>query len=223
MDVSATGLSTAGTTPDAAASKLNQDLDTFLTLLTTQLKNQDPLQPTDSQAFVRQLTEFSQVEQSINTNKTLDKMLTLQTTNQGVTALSYIGNTVDAVGDTAPLQNGKATFGYSLADNARAATIVIADANGNFVTSAPAETTVGKHTFEWDGLNKSGSPMPPGNYTISVIAKNANDEDVKVDTSISAQVTGVQTGADGAAMLALDGVNIPLTDVLSVKQTPGST
>ena len=89
----------AGGTSSAAAdsNRLSGDFDQFLTLLTTQLQHQDPLEPLDSNEFVNQLVSFSQVEQAIKSNKQLESLLAMQTTGQAMGALSYIGHTVEAL------------------------------------------------------------------------------------------------------------------------------
>ena len=218
MDVSATGISTTGTTSDVAGKKLAENYDTFLTLLTTQLKNQDPLQPTDSNEFVRQLVQFSQVEQSITTNKSLEQLLALQTTGESVAALNYIGKTVEAFGNSATLDGGKATFTYAFPEAADSAKIGIYDSNGKLVVATNGETSLGKHTFVWDGLDSNGNAVAQGNYTMAVSAKNKDGASLEAVTGVIAKVTGVETGKDGT-LLALGGVNAPLGDVISVKET----
>ena len=218
MDVSATGVSTTGTTSDVAASKLAENFDTFLTLLTTQLKNQDPLEPTDSSEFIRQLVQFSEVEQSITTNKSLEQLLDLQTTGQAAAALDYIGKTVEAYGNTATLEGGKATFTYAFEKAADTAKIGIYNSNGNLVVAVDGETGLGKHTFVWDGLDSSGNPVAQDNYTIAVVAKNQAGDTLEAVTGVIARVTGVESGKDGT-LLALGGVNTPVGDVISVKET----
>ena len=222
MDVSAAGLSASGTTADVAAKKLSENYDTFLTLLTTQLKNQDPLQPTDSNEFVRQLVQFSEVEQSITTNKSLDKLLALQTSGQAIGAMSYIGNTIEALGDTAPLQNGTATYTYAFDKQADSATVGIYNSDGQLVSTAVGETTLGKHTFVWDGLDINGNPVPEGSYKIAVAAKDADGNSLQAATGVVARVTGVDQTTDGT-LLSLSGVRIPITSVLSVTEAPGTT
>src|SRR6266404_7452386 len=109
---------------------LGSDFKTFLTLLTTQLKNQDPLSPLDTNQFTSQLVSFSQVEQAINENDKLANLVSLQTTNQTISALPLVGHTIQYSDNQGALVNGKATFGYNLPANAASASIVITDANG---------------------------------------------------------------------------------------------
>src|SRR5215468_8490317 len=104
----------AATAPSAAQQQLAGNFDTFLTLLTTQLKNQDPLSPMDSNQFTQQLVEFSQVEQQINSNDNL-KTLIAQGTSQGSTmATSYLGKKVTITNGQAALVKGAANWDYNL-------------------------------------------------------------------------------------------------------------
>ena len=217
MDVTAAGLAASSAASEVASAKLADNFDTFLTLLTTQLKNQDPLEPTKSDEFVAQLVQFSQVEQAIASNKSLEKLLDLQATNQAAAAIGYMGHTIEAVGNIAPLENGQARFGYALDEKSAGTVIVISDTAGKVVRTATGETEVGKHSFVWDGLDSNGDPVPEGSYKITVNAFDENQDKLEVATSIYGKVTGVASGEDGA-LLSLGGVNVPLADVLSVGQ-----
>jgi len=104
---------------------LGTDFKTFLTLLTTQLKNQDPLSPLDTNQFTSQLVSFSQVEQAINANSKLANLVSLQSTNQTISALPLVGHTIQYSDNQEALVNGKATFGYNLPATAATANIVI--------------------------------------------------------------------------------------------------
>lgn len=215
MDVSAAGLSTTGAKSEAASAKLADNFDTFLTLLTTQLKNQDPLEPTKSDEFVRQLVQFSQVEQAIASNKSLEQLLDMQATNQAAAAIGYIGKSVEAVGNIVPLEGGKAKFSYALDQKAAGNVIVISDLQGKVVHSAAGNTEIGKHTFTWDGLDQNGNALPEGSYKVTVNAYDENQDQIDVPISVYGTVTGVASGEDGA-LLSIGTVNIPLTEVLSV-------
>src|SRR3954470_17819141 len=98
MDVtSVTAASTSATSTSAAASAQKQlagNFDTFLTLLTTQLKNQDPLSPMDSNQFTQQLVQFSQVEQQINANKNLESLVSMSKAQGATSAVGYLGKTL---------------------------------------------------------------------------------------------------------------------------------
>lgn len=218
MDVAAIGTTTASATAEAASSKLAENFDTFLTLLVAQLQNQDPLEPTDTSDFVQQLVQFSEVEQLIDTNASLEKMLEFQTTSQAAAAINYLGSTIEATGNVVPLENGKAEFSYALPDQANATLIVISNSSGEVVHSEAGNTDIGKHNFVWDGLDANGNPLLDGNYTVSITARDADDELLEVPTSVFGRVTGVESTDDGA-LVSIGDVHIPLSDILSVKES----
>ena len=212
------GLATTAPTveTDAATTRLAENFDTFLKLLTTQLKYQDPLEPMKSNEFVSQLVQFSQVEQAIESNKSLEKLLALQTTSQTTAALNYIGSVIEATGAIAPLQNGKAEYRYTLDQDADATLLVISDADGVVVSSTAGKTLTGTHDFIWDGLDRSGKTMPPGNYRLTVTARDSEGALIEATTTVAGRVTGIRTDETGA-ILMLDDVEIPLSDVSAVR------
>src|SRR5690242_18729124 len=144
MDVtSATSASTPTNTTSAAANAqktLSGNFDTFLTLLTTQLKNQDPLSPMDSNQFTQQLVQFSQVEQQINSNKNLESLIALTKSQSTTSAVSYLGKTLTITDGTAALQNGSAQWAYSLPGDATSVKLLVTDAKGHAVYLGTGET-----------------------------------------------------------------------------------
>src|SRR5271168_3379612 len=129
--VSSTPAAATGTssTPDAM-SQLSGNFDTFLTLLTTQLQNQDPLSPMDSTQFTQQLVEYSQVEQQINTNTNLTNLISLQQAGAGAASVGYLGKNVTVTNGNAALTNGSATWNFSLPANAATTTVTVTNASG---------------------------------------------------------------------------------------------
>ena len=206
-------------TGGAASSKLAENFDTFLKLLTTQLKNQDPLEPLKSSEFVAQLVQFSQVEQSINANKNLEKILAAQSANQAAASLSYIGKTVAAKGNTVPLKNGNAEFTYALAEKAESTLIIITNDKGDLVFSAQGNTDAAKHGFVWDGLDKNGNQAPDGAYKITVSARTADDDIIDTTINVVAQITAIDTTGDELFLVSGD-VKLQISDVVSVRETP---
>ena len=204
-----------------ASSRLTENFDTFLNLLTTQLKNQDPLEPMKSSEFVNQLVQFSQVEQAINANKNLEKILAAQAANQAAASLGYIGKTVEAKGNTVPLKDGNAEFTYALAEKAESTLIIITNDKGDLVFSAQGNTDAGKHGFVWDGLDKNGNQAPDGAYKITVAARTDDDDIIDITINVVAQITGIETTDDGLFLVSGD-VKLPFADVVSVRETPST-
>src|SRR4029453_17851676 len=121
-------------------SQLAANFDTFLVLLTAQLKNQDPLEPMDSNEFTHQLVQFSSVEQQINSNKNLESLIALTKARGAADAVSYLGKTLTLTDGMAALMGGEANWAYSLENDAANATLVIRNMHGDVVYAAPAET-----------------------------------------------------------------------------------
>ncbi len=217
MDVSpVTGIPTS--VAEAPRMNLAEDFDNFLTLLTVQLSNQDPLDPVDSNEFVAQLVSFTGVEQAVNANSNLKKLIALFTASQSAAAVSYLGTTVIAKGDTTMLADGKAAFQYSLTESTTQTNVLIADDTGKTVFVGSGSTSVGDHSFVWDGRDNNGVSQPDGAYKISITAKTADDASVPVSTTVSGRVSRVET-ADGKIVLTVNGARVPFEDIVSVTES----
>ncbi len=206
--------SSSSATSDPFAS-MSKNFNAFLTLLTTELKYQDPTQPLNPTQFTQQLTEMTGVDQQITTNQNLQQMLTLLQGTAGSSALNYIGQTVTADGQETALANGSATWTYNLGSNAASTTLTVTDQNGNVLYSTSGDTSQGSHTFTWNGLEASGTTAPDGLYTLNITATDSNGNPVTASTTISGKVTGVQTDS-GAPMLAINGQLVSASSVQSV-------
>ncbi len=208
----------AGTTASQqSANKLSDDMDTFLHLLTTQLKHQDPLSPMDSTEFTNQLVQYSSVEQQIQTNSYMEDLIAAQNTSLGATAVNYIGNTVQISSSTLPLQDGNALFAYNLPEDAKTAAIVIRDAAGNTVFTANAETSVGNHEFSWDGVDNDGNQLDDGAYYIDVTAIDLDsDASLGVLTTVFGKVTAAGSD-DNGVYLGIGDVVADINDVLTIR------
>ena len=223
MEVSALAAATATaqqTASEKADATLTESFDTFLTLLTTQLRYQDPLEPMDSAEFTNQLVQFSQVEQSISTNANLEKLLGFQGTNQAVAAIGYIGNTVEVLGNAVPLVDSSATVNYLLPENAESAKVLIFNSAGQQVQSIEGPTSTGKQTVTWDGKDSDGAQLPDGAYTVVVAARNADNDTIDATTSVTAKVTGTQNDGENVQLI-LGTVPVNLDKVISVAQQNG--
>src|SRR6185312_7829343 len=137
MDVTAatstTAAASAASAADDSKKQLSANFDTFLTLLTTQLKNQDPLSPMDSNHFTQQLVQFSQVEQQINANKNLESLIALTKSRSAADAVSYLGKTLTLTDGNAALMNGQAKWAYTLDTDAATTTLTVLGAKGHVV------------------------------------------------------------------------------------------
>ena len=166
--------SVASGTQDAAAAQLSGNFDTFLTLLTTQLQNQDPMNPMDSNQFTQELVQFSGVEQQINTNDNLKTLIGLQQGSAGTAASSYLGKTITVTNGQASLQDGEADWSYALGGAAAATTLTVTNSAGQTVYSTAGETAAGHHSFSWNGEDSNGNQLADGAYTLTVNATDAS-------------------------------------------------
>jgi flagellar basal-body rod modification protein FlgD len=218
---------TTGTSSPAASNttqalnKLSGDFNNFLTLLTTQLKNQDPLAPMDSTQFTQQLVAFTGVEQQINTNAKLDQLIGLNKTDQLTAAAGFIGNQIEATGSQAWLPNdgSGAGIGYTLPSDEGAAAMAIYDSTGTIIRSGSVPATKGHHTVQWDGTNDVGKAMPSGVYNVTITALGQDSKPVSgITQSIIGTVTNVTNDATDGTLLSIGGVTVPLSSVLSIKK-----
>ena len=200
---------------------LNQTFDQFLLLLTTQLKNQDPMSPMDSSQFTSQLVSFSQVEQQIKTNDNLTKLLAQSNTSQTTLGLSYIGLNVAVQGnqfDFNPATDASVKLNYNLPAKASINTINILDQDGNTVYSANGELGSGTHAFTWNGTDQNGQPVAAGAYTVQVNALDTAQASMNVATQVPGFVTGVETAGDGSINLMIGRQSTHLVPLSSVTQ-----
>ncbi len=207
-----------GSNSEQAKAKLDDDLNKFLTLLVTQLQNQDPLDPMDATEFTSQLVQFASVEQQIYQNTNLEKMLNLQETSQIASMVDFIGNKVEFLGQKLPLENQEAEFSYVVPIGAKKVSVNIANSSGINVFFADGETTQGKHTINWDGTDKNGQQLPDGYYTVLVSAKDASDKLMDVEHLVTGKVSGAGVD-DGVGKLFIgNGLTINQQDILSVRK-----
>jgi flagellar basal-body rod modification protein FlgD len=206
-----------------SATGLAENFETFLTLLTTQLKNQDPLEPLDSNEFTSQLVQFTSVEQSISTNQNLEKLVSLTAMSSANAAVSYLGKEVTAEGTTSRLADGQAKWAYSLPLSSSQTTLTVTDKLGQAVFTTQGQTTDGSHTFEWDGTNSSGFPVPDGTYNLLVKAKDSLGNEITSKTEVTGIVRSVAF-EDGIPVLDINGVNVRLGDVIAIvdQTAPGA-
>jgi len=183
---------TSSTSTSAVDSNtLASNFKTFLTLLTTQLKNQNPLDPLDTNQFTQQLVQFAQVEQQLKQNDQLATLISIEKSAQSTTALAFVGQTVAVDGTTAALKNGLATWSFDVPKPVTAS-LTVKSSTGQTVYSTSFAMNTGLQSFTWDGRDSSGTKWPDGNYTISITGKDASGQAV----AIPSEVQGVVDSAD---------------------------
>lgn len=191
-NIQAAPSATASSTTGAATSQktLASNFDTFLQLLTTQLKNQNPLDPLDTNQFTQQLVQFAQVEQQIRQNQQLETLISIEKTAQSTTALAFVGSRVAIDGQTAKLTNREATWTFNVPKPV-SATVTIKSSTGQTVYTGNFSMNPGTQSFKWDGRDASGTQWPDGNYTISITGKDTAGKTVAIPTEIEGVVDSV--------------------------------
>ena len=205
----------ASTTNNAAAKSAQTNYSDFLKLLTTQLQNQDPTAPTDTNQLTQQIATLSQVEQQITTNTNLQTLIGLFGANSTGNMVGYIGKQVETAGNQTVLQNSAANVVYSLPTAASKVMVQITDASGNVVLNAAGTTLAGRNQVGWKGLDNNGQQLPDGTYTVSVTATDAAGKAITATTSTVGVVTSIDT-SNGTSSLSLGDISVPLSAVARV-------
>lgn len=187
--VSAAVNTNAATT--VANNTLASNFTTFLQLLTTQLRNQNPLDPLDTNQFTQQLVQFAQVEQQLKSNTQLETLVSLQQATQATQALGYVGQTVAIDGQTSKLTSTTGAGWSFNSPKPASATINIINSAGATVFSGSYSLDSGIQNFVWDGRNNSGVKQPDGDYKLAITAKDASGQTVAVSTEIQGVVDSV--------------------------------
>ncbi len=226
-----TSTNVASTVNETALNKLDGDFQSFLKLLTVQLQNQDPTEPLDTNQLTDQITQFSQVEQQINTNKSLQKLLAANQTSAINSAVSYIDRFVEYKGDTFyQRKGGTPILSYTLPEQADSVNVSITDEKGKVlytkdVTADGGNLAKTPHPITWDGKDASGNVVASGKYKVNITAKNAEGKDIKAETTITDMVTEVAM-IDGEITLTLGDLQIKASDVKTIKglyaEVPGA-
>ncbi|MBI1275711.1 hypothetical protein GC177_07040 [bacterium] len=245
--VGGTGGNTATDTSKTNQSFKNfsENFDNFLKLLTTQLQNQDPTAPTDTNQFTNQIVAFSQLEQTVGVNDNLTKLIDGNTqlgtdlgkanTNildsiNNLVALSklsnpavfYVGKTIEASGNLAELKTGQPTkMVFMTAEKAVVSTITIKNEAGQVVRTDRVNNVDGRYEYSWDGKSDTGADMPAGVYTFGVSSQGVNGA-VDTTTVVSGRVTGAQF-TNNDTLLEMGKIYVPISGIASIRDTPTTT
>lgn len=225
MAVDATNTTNTANTQSASSigkTRLVESYDTFMSLLTAQIRNQDPLSPMDSTQFTQQLVQMTGVEQQLLTNDLLEKVIT--NTGSGIqTSVALIGKEVKAVTDEATLKGGKAAWSYELAADAAKVKVEVVNSLGKVVHSEYlTDQKAGDHSLNWNGKDKDGAQLADGgSYFLKITATDAADAAVKSTTYLKGKVTGVEQ-SNGNTLLTINGSKVAWGLVNSITEASAS-
>jgi flagellar basal-body rod modification protein FlgD len=215
-----TSVQQATQTVNSGIGALASNYETFLSLLTTQLKNQDPLSPLDNNQFTQQLTAMTGVQQQLLTNQLLTQMIAQNQADVGSGAINLIGKQVTVATNDTVMTDGAASWKYELSGTPKEATLEILDSNGKVVwTAKPTNLEKGKNTLDWNGKALNGVQLPDGVYTLRVKAKDANKNDIAAIGEVTGIASRVQT-VNGQMQLTVGGIKVPLGAVTGVETPP---
>jgi flagellar basal-body rod modification protein FlgD len=208
--------STSSSTGSAnALNELSGNFSTFLTLLTTQLQNQDPTSPMDSNEFTQQLVMYSQVEQQINTNSDLQTLISQGTSNAAAVTTGYLGKNVSITNGNASLTGGTASWTYNLGATAASSTLTVTNSSGTAVYSGPGQTSQGNNSFTWNGQDNNGNQLPDGTYTLAVNATDSNGNAITTAVDSTGTVSGIDM-TSGTPKLIVGNMEVSLADISAV-------
>lgn len=203
-----------------STSKSDMAKDDFLKLLVAQLTHQDPMNPMDDKDMTAQLAQFSQLEQLTNINTGITQLVSNDSKNQMLTAVSYIGKSIVADGyNVSKDASGVSTVCYTLDSAVAALQMNIYDNEGNIVRSeALGATQAGTYAYKWDGNDSTGQAAANGIYSVGILAETADGQSVMATTRVSGEVTGAGTDSStGQQYLVLkDGRTVNLLNVTEV-------
>jgi flagellar basal-body rod modification protein FlgD len=209
--------SSSSTSTSSTSNKNTLGKEDFLKLLVTQLKNQDPLNPSNSTEFTAQLAQFSSLEELTNLNTSMDKMVTATNNSTKTAALDMIGKEVTYVNSTFTYDKSPVQLGYTLDGAASQVQLLIQDSNGQPVkTLIGTDLTKGNHTLTWDGKNSNGNAMPSGTYKVIIQAKGIDSEGVAASPFIRSMVSGVDLSSAGTVILNTNAGDIDFSKILGV-------
>jgi flagellar basal-body rod modification protein FlgD len=188
----------------------------FLSLLVSELRNQDPMNATSVTDFINQMTAYSNFTQQQSINSNLSALAGAFSSLVTLNSVNYIGHNVEAKTDTAELSNGSATFGYSLSAPATDVSITIKNVAGKTVWTGTGTGNAGSNTLTWDGKDSDGKQLlDGGQYTIGVTATDAVGNSVFNYSTITGVVTGLDTST-GAPTLTVNGVPVSVSNIIGV-------
>ncbi len=215
LPASSSGSSAANSANALASQQIAGNFQSFLTLLTTQLQNQNPLDPLDTNQFTQQLVEFAGVQQQLNTNDSLSTLVSLQQTTQSTEALAYVGKTAVVNGNTATMVNSLADWELSI-PTASVMDVSIASSTGQTVFTGSFSVSAGNNQpFAWNGQGNDGTQFPDGNYTLTATAKDTNGNTVAITSAVAGTVSSVDL-TQSPPLLTIGGQTFTVNQIQSI-------
>ena len=186
---------------------IGADFNTFLTLLTTQLQNQDPTNAMDANQMTQQLVQFASVEQQIKVNTNLERLLSVEQGNQLVSAAPLMGRMVEVESDRLALQGGQAQLRLPAAGQATRADISVQDTSGRLLRRAEVPLGGSMTNWTWDGRDANGAQLADGAYRFTVTGMRPDGTTMPLEAGVLARATAVDR-RDGEVRLSLGALSV---------------
>ena len=220
VSAAGTGTATSNKTASEKTTGIADNFQTFLTLLTTQLQHQNPMDPLDTNQFTQQLVQFAGIEQQLKSNEQLKSLVEIEKSAQATQALVYVGNTVSVDGSKAAFDKS-ATWNFQT-EKDTSATITITNSTGQTAYSGNFTMTKGNSRFVWDGKGNDGVQWPAGTYTLTATGKDSSGNNVAISTEVQGIVDSVDLTAS-PPLLSIGGQNYTTDKIKRVVRSSTSS
>ena len=214
-----TGTATGNKTASDKTTGIADNFQTFLTLLTTQLQHQSPLDPLDTNQFTQQLVQFAGIEQQLKSNEQLKSLVEIEKGAQATQALVYVGNTVAIDGSKAQFDKS-ATWNFN-SEQDTTAKITITNSAGQTAYSGNFNLKKGGSSFVWDGKGNDGMQWPAGTYTLTATGTDSKGNNVAISTEVQGVVDSVDL-TSSPPLLSIGGQSYT-TDKIKRVMRPSTT
>jgi flagellar basal-body rod modification protein FlgD len=206
----------SGSLSSTGAATLAGNFQTFLTLLTTQLKNQNPLSPLDTNQFTQQLVQFAGVEQQLKTNDELSSLIAAQQATQSTQALGFVGRTAVVDGDTAALANSSAVWNLNIPANSNLHVSITNSSGGTVFSQDYKGIPAGPNqSFPWNGKGNNGEQWADGNYKLIATATDGAGNTVGVPVQLRGTVNSVDL-TQTPPLLSISGQTYTVSQIKSI-------
>lgn len=201
---------------ESSKSTASATQDRFMTLLVTQMKNQDPLNPLDNAQVTSQLAQLSTVTGIDQLNETLKALMGSFQSSQSLQAANMIGHGVLVPGSNLSLAAGQALFGVDLAEAADTVQVSIRDASGQLIRKLElGAQDAGMLPSAWDGIAENGAAAANGQYSFEVSATR-NGQKIVADTLGFGEVASVSSGSEGVKLNVTGLGTVNLADIRQI-------
>jgi flagellar basal-body rod modification protein FlgD len=199
----------ASTAGNSSLASLGSNFTDFLNMLMTQLQNQDPTSPMDTNDFTSELVQFTSVEQQINTNSSLTQLIQYTQDGAMLQSAQMVGKQVAVTSSQLALQNGAAGLSYT-ATSAGPVAITVTDAAGNVLDQQTMQASQGQNSWSWNGQTSTGTQLPDGAYNVTVTQGGS-----ALPFAVTGTASGIQNTSSGLT-LQLGAVSVPFSSLVSV-------